>query len=392
MASQPDVSPARRIALWATMVLLVFAVMEATSALVLHRVVASTARFLVWDPNIKKARQDWVAAHGNWDDELGWPSPHEAISPPRDTSGAKYNAEFPRSEHACASAYGDSFVWGYGIPLQAGWIEQLSRKLGCRVANYGVPGYGTDQAFVRFERMKHDEAPVVLLGIFPEDIVRNVNQYRGFLGFGQSPVWLKGRFVLNSAGDLQWIHRPHIDEAGFLRLLRDPASVVPHDYLLPGSHDGPVPMRFPNMLTVVRILLMPRVWVRITGRPSWADFYQADHPSHALALTAAIAEAFARDAKQRGKRPLILMLPGASSFRGWAKFGKLEYQPLVDALIARHVDVFDPASALLAALGKRSYCDLYMQPASCSGHFGVFGSQIVADVVARELRRRGLLR
>ena len=37
--------------------------------------------------------------------------------------------------------------------LADGWVEQLSRKLGCRVANYGVSGYGTDQAYVRFQRI-----------------------------------------------------------------------------------------------------------------------------------------------------------------------------------------------------------------------------------------------
>lgn len=378
--------------MWAILIVLVMAVIEGGSAVFLYFGIVARAHFLVWDPAIDAARKDWAAAHGNWDDELGWPSPHDAVSPPRDKTGAKANAAFPQTDQACASAYGDSFVWGDEIPLQDGWIEQLSHKLGCRVSNYGVSGYGTDQAYVRFTRMTHDQAPVVLLGIFPENILRNVNQYRGFLGFPQSPVWLKGRFVLDAAGKLRWIHRPPIDEAGFLRLLRDPARVVPHDYLLPDSRDGPVTVRFPYTLTLARILLMPRVWVRVTGRPSWADFYRADHPSGGLALTAAIAEAFVREAKQRGKRALVVMLPGASSFRARAKFGQVEYQPLLAKLAAAHVPVFDPAPALLAALGPRSYCALYVRPAHCDGHLGVFGSGVVADVVARELRRRGLVK
>ena len=130
---------------------------------------------------------------------------------------------------------------------------------------------------------------------------------------------------------------------------------------------------------------------RLTGRPSWADFFPADHDSGALALTEAIAEAFAREAERRSKRALIVMLPGASSFRARAKFGETEYQPLVAALAARHVDVFDPAPALLAALGKRSYCDLYAFAAECTGHIGIFGGGLLADAVLTEVRRRGLL-
>src|SRR5262249_36156425 len=150
------------------------------------------------------------------------------------------------------------------------------------------PGYGTDQAYVRFKRMSQDEAPVTLLGIFPENIRRDVNQYRGLIGFPLSPVWLKGRFVLDRGGQLEWIPRPRINEKEFLDFLRDPASLLPHEYLLPDTRDGPVTLRFPYTLSLARIALMPRWRVRITGRPSWSDFYRADHGSGALALTVAI--------------------------------------------------------------------------------------------------------
>ena len=72
------------------------------------------------------------------------------------------------------------------------------------------------------------------------------------------------------------------------------------------------------------------------------------------------------------------MLPGDSSFRARAKFGQPEYAPLLAALAARKIDVFDPGPALLVALGQRSYCELYTVPADCAGHFGIEGSSIVA--------------
>jgi hypothetical protein len=55
------------------------------------------------------------------------------------------------------------------------------------VSDYGVSGYGADQAYLRFRRVP-DEAPVVILGIFGEGVIRNVNQYRGFLGWQQQPI------------------------------------------------------------------------------------------------------------------------------------------------------------------------------------------------------------
>ena len=178
-----------------------------------------------------------------------------------------------------------------------------------------------------------------------------------------------------------------------MEFLRDPANLLPHEYLLPDTPDGPVTLRFPYTLTVARVALMPRLRVRFTGRPSWADFYRAGHRSGGLALTAAIVEAFVREAEHRGKRALIVVLPGASSFRARAEFGQPEYAPLIAALAAKNIDVFDPSPALLTAVGQRSYCELYTDvPAGCAGHFSIEGGRIVADVIMAELRQRGLVK
>ena len=388
---ETQLSPFRRLLLWLISILILFGVMDGLSVVFLKFVLNSSARFLVWNPDID-ASKVWAAAGGNWDDELGWPSPSDAVAPPRDRTGAKYNPDFSQSNYPCASAYGASFVWGEDVPLADGWVEQLSRKLGCWVANYGVPAYGTDQAYVRFQRMKQDQAPVTMLGFSPEHIMLNVNQYRGFMGYGPSPTGIKGRFILDGEGRLEWIHRPRISEKEFVEFLRDPANLLPHEYLLPDTPDGPVTLRFPYTLTVARVALMPRLRVRFTGRPSWADFYRAGHRSGGLALTAAIVEAFVREAERRDKRALIVVLPGASNFRAEAKFGQPEYAPLIAALAAKNIDVFDPSPALLTALGQRSYCELYTAPADCEGHFGIEGSRIVADVIMAELRQRELVK
>jgi hypothetical protein len=387
--AETRLSPPKLLLLWLALILLLAGIFEGASSLALRLIKNSAGHFLVWAPDTVRLPQVWADAAGQWDDEVGWPSPQEATAPPRDRSGAKRNADFPEPGNACASIYGDSFVWGDDIPPDDGWVEQMSRQLKCRVANYGVSGYGTDQALLRFRRMTGDEAPVVMLGIFPENVLRNVNQYRAFLGAGLHPRWLKSRFVLDATGALEWVARPRIDLADFIALHVDPARIVPRDELRPGSHDGPVVAHFPYTLSAIRLALMPRVLTRFTGKPSWADFYDLDHPSGAVALTAAIAEAFSREATARGKRPLVVMLPGASSFRAREKFGAYEYAPLVAAMAARNVETFDAGPALLAALGSRSPCELYAQAADCNGHFGAAGGAVLAQVIAAELRRRG---
>src|ERR1039458_517165 len=179
IGGQP-LDPERRIAFWVFLVVLLAVMAEGGAAILLRLVLAPRdQQQLLWNPNLDIVRAAWTAHGSEVDEELGWPPLNMAMSWPRDASGAKINRDFPDASRPCFSAYGDSFIWGEEVPLNDGWIEELSRRLGCRIANYGVSGYGTDQAYLRFRRLGADGAPVVLLGFVPEDIRRNVNQYRG---------------------------------------------------------------------------------------------------------------------------------------------------------------------------------------------------------------------
>ena len=179
----------RLVAFWAVLVLFVLLALEGGAFVALRLLLSSRAHVLLWKPDLDAARVAWDNNAATMDEELGWPTTLTATSGARDASGAKVNAEFPYTRQACMSAYGASMVWGDEVPLAEGWIEQLSHQLGCRVANYGVALYGTDQAYLRFRRNVDDKAPVVILGISPDDIVRSVNQYRSFLGYDWSLSW-----------------------------------------------------------------------------------------------------------------------------------------------------------------------------------------------------------
>ena len=80
---KPQLLPSRRVLLWLISILILLGVMDSLSAIFLKFVLVSSAHFLVWNPNID-AHEVWTAAGGNWDDELGWPSPSDAVAPPRD--------------------------------------------------------------------------------------------------------------------------------------------------------------------------------------------------------------------------------------------------------------------------------------------------------------------
>ena len=381
----------QRISRWLILAILVIFVIESGSATICFFLLTPLkASQFVWNPDLKQVRDNWNALGSAVDEEIG------GIR----VSGSKDNAEFPDSGQACGSAYGDSYVGGAEVAPAEGWVEQISHILGCRVTNYAVGGYGTDQAYLRFRR-DYDRSPIVLLGINPDNAMDNVGQYDGFIGGPLEPTELKGRFLLDAFERLEWVPRPRLDADGFVAMHRNPAETLPHSYFLPDIRDGPVSLRFPYAVTLGRVALTPRLHDILQRRTEWSSYFSADDPSEALRLMVAICKAFVGLANSRGKRALIVMLPLAGSFRQQAHFGKFEYAPLVAALEAKGIETFDPGPAMIDKLQGRSACDFFTRahpemawltsPLPCGGHYSTFGNTAMAHLVVAELRRRNFI-
>jgi len=380
-------SPARTFVLWAIMLLLMVGIAEAASAALYFGYVLPHFRYAFWDPTSADISKAWDNPAGPPDEELGWPSPSKIGKPPYDNTGAKENADFADARASCATAYGDSFVWGYGVPTGKGWVEEVSRQLGCRISNFAVPGYGIDQALIRFRRNAADTAPVVLLGIYPQDVMRDVNQYRAFIGFPIDAGLVKGRFVLTQTGALKWIARPALNRERFIELNRQPSKIVPSDGLLPGSDDGPVARDLSFTWTLLKF-----EFARLRGRPLPINaFLTPGDPSGAFELSIALVDAFHDVANQRRQKLLVVMLPGSSSLRQKRKSGTFEYDALRHKIESHGIEVLDLGPLLLTKRQGQGFCDLFIERNACDGHYSEVGNRVVADIVASELRRRSLL-
>ena len=55
------------------------------------------------------------------------------------------------SEKDCFSIYGDSYAFDTEVNDTQAWPNQLAEIMSCGVLNYGIPGYGLDQAYLRFK-------------------------------------------------------------------------------------------------------------------------------------------------------------------------------------------------------------------------------------------------
>jgi hypothetical protein len=95
--------------------------------------------------------------------------------------------------------FGDSFTFGLEVRYEQTWGAQLEHALGSdyQVLNFGVDGYGVDQAYLRYRRDARQWQPdIVILGMIDDDFRRSMCVY-GFLCFPRSEMpFPKPRFLM----------------------------------------------------------------------------------------------------------------------------------------------------------------------------------------------------
>jgi len=79
----------------------------------------------------------------------------------------------PPGFSACGSAFGDSFTHGDEVRDNEAWPFRLSELLGCEVENFGVGGYGQDQAYLKYLKYR-PKGQVVLVAMNQEMMRRNL--------------------------------------------------------------------------------------------------------------------------------------------------------------------------------------------------------------------------
>lgn len=315
---------------------------------------------------------------------LGWPYPSEFGSryTPNGAAPVPANAGLPVAPHV--SIYGDSFSWGLinATPEQA-WANRLAIELECRVDNFGVKGYGSDQAYLRYLRQTDDDAASVVLAHMSEDITRNLTRLRDLTTGSQQSFAFKPRFTLAPNGELKLIPMPDLSEEEYLRFLAvaSPQMTLPHENFHPGGPMGVVRLTFPYSFALVRNLSYWRMQARLEGVPDYVRFYQADHPGQGLQITAAIMKAFAVESRRRSQRPLVILFPGTEDALIAQKSGVSVMAELAELVRAEGVEVIDFTLVLIEYLADRDAREVY-----ADHHFTTEIDPLIAATVAAKLR------
>lgn len=328
------------------------------------------------------------------DDQLGWlPREDAEMDYFQDESGSRFTPAFPdpASNQNCVSLYGDSYTYSSEVDSESAWGNVLSKKLNCRVANFGVGGFGTDQAYLRFMLNVKDESPIVVLNHLSENILRNVAQLRSLMyrtKSGKIVPDFKPRFLLDENGGLKKIDLPTFRPDEFEDVLIRPEDYLPYDYFVPEGESGLVRLSFPFSLSILKVFGHFHVQAWLRNQPWYGPFYEEMHPSQALQVTSLIMQAFHAEALKRGKIPVLTVIPTGQSLRYFRENGVWPYQPLIDSLNLVHLDVLNFGEGIMQRLEEEDPCQLFD---NCDAHYNEKGYAMLAEIADEELRRRGVI-
>ncbi|OGL45442.1 MAG: hypothetical protein A2W05_01995, partial [Candidatus Schekmanbacteria bacterium RBG_16_38_10] len=320
----------------------------------------------------------------NRDQVLGWPSPFNfGKNGDRDYSGSRIVPAFPNPVNSCISLYGDSFVWCADVSFEDTWGNILSKLINCRVSNYGVPGYGTDQSYPRFHQNVKDNSRIVIFGHLSENIMRNLNQYRDIL----DPVFgfnFKPRFVIDANGSLKLIPIPKFSVKELQNALKNPEGYLKYEYFLPDSKKHRIRFTFPYTISLARWLIN-RIPEKLTNKPEWAKFYNPEDSSQALLITTKIIESFNKEALLRNKIPVVIIIPTSYDLIYYQKNKEWVYQPLIDALHDKGIFPVNIGIGIIDYIGDESVFKLFINR---FGHFNKDGNKLFAEIVYSYLKEK----
>ncbi len=288
-----------------------------------------------------EARHVLRAAVDQFDPQLGWvPAPgfrSEGLN--INSAGLRGLREYELTKPAGVRrilVIGDSFTFGEDVRDEEVYPARLEEHLsGVEVRNLGVRGYGTDQQYLRLQRMGFDDQPdLVILGVYTLNIERNLLSFRDYA----KPVF---RF---REGKLQCenVPIPHPSEAGERFVPRMPLC---------------------RLFAVVRKGLddfLSRTWLD----PQWS-------------ISAHILDALRREVEAHGARLLVVHIPANRGIRDTAVF-------LKDWTSRNHVpylDLYDAFDDLTAEDRARLY----------AGHWTPFGHEVAAKAIRQKILADRLL-
>ncbi|MDQ7824201.1 MAG: hypothetical protein RDV48_15470 [Candidatus Eremiobacteraeota bacterium] len=273
--------------------------------------------------------------------------------------------------------FGDSFIHGNEVSFSGSLGSHLEKKMNTQggtaeVMNFGVPGYGIDQAYLRYlHKGRQFVPPVVILGLQCENIKRDVNMLCPLYNPFAFLPFTKPRYLAMGEG-LELLNSPPLPQDKVMPLLQNMASwdLAPHEFWW-NKEDYKE-----TLLTKSRFISL-----LISLTSSEESFYRLRNEPVAVSLK--IIDLFRSEVESQGAAFLIVHLPTRQDIDFSRKGSKLLCRDFIKALEEKNT-VLKPEALLV----KEKTADLFCQ----GGHYTSKGNEIIAQSIAEHLEKTGSLK
>lgn len=272
---------------------------------------------------------------------------------------------------------GDSFVYCIEVNTDETWqayLEQLRADV--ETMNLGLPGAGTDQAFLRWRRDgKRFKSHIVLLGIWPDNIFRNLSIVEYYRTQSTLP-YTKPRLILDDAGAWRFVNTPVMSPDELAATLATPEAnpLLAHDFWFAPEDARPASYRRIRALQVAE-----SVWKRYQRKLTYRKLYTGEIPD-GIEVTLAIVRLFVKEACEVGSIPVVLMIPDRKRLDLQAAEAPF---PLVKRMRDAGLDVIDLGPTFGREVRQAGAARYYVGGV---GHHSPLGNRVFARYLEQELR------
>ena len=202
---------------------------------------------------------------------------------------------------------GDSYTWGWGVDVEGRFDRLVQKRLaqngiGIETVNASLPGYGTDQEYLVFQRL----APVVCPDVVVLQFCENDVEYNNL---DQVETVYKNNFTVDESGQLV----QHSDHHGLL-----PPKKVPLPRWIKTANEMSLPIlgfshvyrwcysKVSHSLWLDRLVLGPKAKAALPEAPNDPDEWK---------VTLALMKAMDRQCREMGARMILLIVPERHTIR-----------------------------------------------------------------------------
>jgi hypothetical protein len=316
-----------------------------------------------------------------YDPDLGWNNRPRTCTPEGRYCANSFGLRADREYTAAlrpgvfrVSMFGDSFIAGFDADFPDSLAVQVesmleAKGLDAEVLNFGVGGFGFDQAYLYYNRDGNRfDTNVIVQGLQMENVGRDVTLFRIVAFPGTGIPFSKPRYLLRD-GTLELINRPTVAPEDVPKTLanfhRWPLAKYEPSYTAKYQHHWYTPSK----------LISTIVDFREAREETPQDLFAVD--GEAMNITVPLLERYRDEVKKTGKPFVLIYFPRADVIDAILAGKPDPWQPHLDRL--QGFTIVDPTPRLVAYAREHGTASLY------NGHYSPIGYHLVAESLAEAL-------